>query len=76
MQVLLAEGDGANLCLALFDVDLIFAEYDEDMFADALQVTVPVGCVLVSDLRRYVKHEDTALPLEIVAISRRPPNFY
>jgi len=50
LQILLAvEGDGLSLDFALLDVDFVTAEDDRDVFADADEVTMPVGDVLVGD---------------------------
>lgn len=45
------------------DVNLVTAENDGDVLADTLEVTVPVGDVLVGDLGGNVEHDDTALAL-------------
>lgn len=70
LEVLLAvEGDGTGLDLALLNVDLVTTENDGDVLADALQVTVPVGNVLVGDTRGNVEHDDTTLTLDVVTIT-------
>ena len=51
------------------DVDLVSAEDDGNVLADALEVSVPVGHVLVCDLGRDVKHDDAGLPLDVVAVA-------
>lgn len=51
------------------DVDLVAAENDGDVLADTLEVTVPVGDVLVGDTRGNVEHDDAALALDVVAIT-------
>lgn len=63
------EGDVGGLDLALLDVDLVTAENDGDVLADTLEVTVPVGDVLVGDTRGDVEHDDTALALDVVAVT-------
>ena len=64
LQVLLAvEHDGLGLDLAVLDVDLVAAQHDGDVLADADQVAVPVGHVLVRHARGYVEHDDGALAL-------------
>lgn len=51
------------------DVDLVTAENDGDVLADTLEVSVPVGDVLVGDSRGDIKHDDTALSLDVVSVS-------
>ena len=50
-------------------IDLVTAENDGDVLADTLQITVPVGNVLVRDAGGHVEHDDTALPLDVVTIT-------
>ena len=50
-------------------VDLVAAEDDGDVLADTLEVTVPVGYVLVRDAGGDVEHDDTTLALDVVAIA-------
>jgi hypothetical protein len=63
------EGDGLGLDLALLDVDLVAGQDDGDVLADADQVTVPVGDVLVGDARGDVEHDDTALAVDVVTVT-------
>ena len=71
LQVLLAvEGDGLGLDFALFDVDLVAGEHDGNVLADAHQVAVPVGHVLVGDARGHIEHDDAALPVDVVAVAQ------
>ena len=64
LQVLLSvEHDRLGLHLAVLDVDLVAAQDDGDVFADADQVAVPVGHVLVRHPRGHVEHDDGALAL-------------
>ena len=50
-------------------VDLVAAEDDRDVLANALEVTVPVGDVLVRDAGGHVEHDDTTLALDVVSIT-------
>lgn len=62
LQVLLSvEGNTRSLDLSLLDIDLVTAQHDGDVFTDSLQVSVPVGNVLVGDSRCNVEHDDTTL---------------
>ena len=63
------EGDGLGLDLALLDIDLVAGQNNGDVLADADQVTVPVGDVLVCDTRGNVEHDDTALAVDVVSIA-------
>ena len=55
------EGDTRSLDLSLLDIDLVTAQHNGDVFTDSLQVSVPVGDVLVGDSRRNIEHDDTTL---------------
>lgn len=71
LQVLLAvEGNRTGLDLALLDINLVTAKNNGDVLADALQITVPVGHVLVGNTRSHVEHDDTALTLDVVSITQ------
>ena len=69
------ESDGLGLDLALFDVDLVADEDNRDVLAHADQVTVPVGDILVCDTRGHIKHDNTALTVDVVAISQATEFF-
>ena len=85
LQVLFAvEGDGLGLDFALLDIDLVAAQHDRYALAHAHEIacealagdlrghvarTVPVWHVLVRDTRRHVKHDDTALAVDVVAVA-------
>ena len=64
------EGDVGSLDLALLDVDLVAAQHDRNVFTDTLEVAVPVGHILVRDTRGDVKHDDTALALNVVTVAQ------
>lgn len=77
LQVLLpVEGDLLRLDLPVLDLDLVSAEDDGDVLADAGQVTVPVGDVLVSDTGGDIKHDDGTLALDVVAITESTEFLY
>lgn len=51
------------------DVDLVTAKNNGDVFTNPLQVSVPVGNVLVGDSGSNIKHDDTTLSLDVVSVS-------
>ena len=61
--------------MAHLHVDLVTAENNGDVLADALEVAVPVGDVLVGDAGGDVEHDDTALALDVVAIAETTEFF-
>ena len=63
------EDDGLGLDLSVLDVNLVADEDDWDVFADAHQIPVPVGDVLVGDPGGDVEHHDGALALDVVAVT-------
>ena len=70
LEVLLpVEDDGLGLDLPVLDVDLVTDQDDRNVFADADQVPVPVGDVLVGDPGGDVEHHDRALALDVVAVA-------
>jgi hypothetical protein len=50
-------------------IDLVSAKDDGDVLADTLEVTVPVGNILVGNTGGNVEHDDTTLALNVVTIS-------
>lgn len=71
LEVLLSvEGDGLGLDFALLDIDLVAGKDNGDVLADTDQVTVPVGDVLVCDTRGDVEHDDAALAVDVVSITK------
>lgn len=71
LEILLAvEGDGLRLDLALLHVDLVSGEHDWDVLAHTDEIAVPVGHVLVGDAGGDVEHDDAALAVDVVAITK------
>ena len=64
------ERHGTRLDFSLLHINLVTTEHDGDVFTHALEVAVPVGHVLVRDAGRHVKHDDTALALDVVAVTQ------
>ena len=59
-----------RIILTNLDIDLVTTEDDGDVFTDSLQITVPVWDVFICDSRGDVKHDDTALTLNVVSVSK------
>jgi len=71
LEVLLAvEGDGLGLDLPLLHIHLVAGQDDGDVLANAHQVTVPVGHVLVGDARGDIEHDDAALAVDVVSVAQ------
>lgn len=67
-MLLALEHDVARLDLAVAHVDLVTAEDDGDaLAADAHQVAVPRGHVLVGRARGHVEHDQRGLSVYVVA---------
>lgn len=64
------EYNNLGLHLTVLDVYLVAAQHNRDVLADAHQITMPVGNVLVCDARCHVEHDNGALTLNVVAISQ------
>jgi len=70
LKTLLAvELDGLYLDLTILDIDLVAAKHDGDLLADADEIAVPVGDVLVGHTRSDIEHDDGALALDVVTIA-------
>jgi len=70
LEVLLAvEGDGLGFDLPFLHVHLVPGKDDWDVLAYADEIAMPVGDVLVRDPRCDVKHDDAALPVDVVAVA-------
>jgi hypothetical protein len=52
------------------DINFVSTQHNGYVFAHTLEVTVPVGHVLVRDSGRDIEHDDTALSLNVVTISK------
>jgi hypothetical protein len=51
------------------DIDLVSTKDNGDVLTDPLQISVPVGNVLVGDSGSNIEHDDTTLSLDVVSIS-------
>jgi len=71
LKTLLAvELDGLYLNLTILDINLVTTKHDGDLLANANKITVPVGDVLVSHTRSDIEHDDGALTLDVVTITK------
>lgn len=71
LQVLFAmESNGFRLDFTFFDVDLVSAENNWDIFANTDKITVPIGDVLVRNTRGNVEHDDAALAINVVTVTQ------
>lgn len=71
LQVLLSvKHDALSLDFSIFDIDFVTAEDNRYVFADADQISVPVGYVFVRYSGRNVKHDYSALSLNVVAVAK------
>ena len=60
---------------AYLNVDLVSTKNNGDVFTNTLEITMPVGDVLVGDTRGHIEHDDTALALDIVTITETTELF-
>jgi len=71
LEVLLSvECDSLGLHLSLLNIDFVSSKDDWDILADTDQVTVPVGNVLVRNTGSDIEHDNTALPINVVSITK------
>lgn len=71
LQVLLAMKDNQlGLDLSVLDVDFVATQHDRDVLADAHQIPMPVGHVLVCNARRHIEHDDGALSLNVITVAQ------
>jgi len=64
------ESDRLRLNLTLLDVDLITTEDDWDVLANTDEITMPVWNILVGNPSGDIKHDDTALTVDVVSVSQ------
>lgn len=57
------------------DIYFVATENNRNVFADAFEITMPVGNILVGDSGRDVEHNDTTLTLDIVSIPKPTKPF-
>lgn len=69
-RLLTVESDLLGLDLAIFHIDLVADEADGDIIADAHQILVPLGHVLIGDSRGDIEHYDATLASNVVAVTQ------
>jgi len=69
MFLLSVESHCTGLHFSLFDVDLVSTKNYGDVLTNSLEITMPVGDVLVGDTGGDVEHDDTTLALDIVTVT-------
>jgi hypothetical protein len=76
LEVLFAvEVDILGLDLSVFAVHLVPAENNGDVLANANQVLVPVGNILVCDTSGHVEDDDSRLATDVIAITETAELF-
>jgi len=71
LKVLLpVESNSLGLHLSLLDINLVSGKDDGNILADTDQITVPVGDVLVGNAGCDVEHDDAALAVDVVSITK------
>ena len=71
LQVSLAvELNVTGLHLSVLDIDLVSDQHDRDVLAHSNNVSVPVGDILIGDSTGNVEHDDGALTLDVITISK------
>jgi len=60
---------------AYLDIDLVSTKNNRDVLTDPLEITMPVGNILVGDTGGDIKHDDTALALDIVTVTETTELF-
>lgn len=71
LKILLSvENDALGLNLSVFDVDFVAAQHNWDVFAHTHQISMPIWDVFVGNTRCYIKHNNSALTLDVVTITK------
>mmetsp|Transcript_6604 Transcript_6604/g.13646 ORF Transcript_6604/g.13646 Transcript_6604/m.13646 type:complete len:263 (+) Transcript_6604:210-998(+) len=76
LQVLLAvESDLLGLDLTILDFYFVSTQDNRDVLANSSQVTMPVRNILVSDTRSDIEHDNGALALNVVSVTKSSKFF-
>ena len=57
------------------DINFVSAQYDRDVFTNTLEIAMPIGDIFVGDSRGDIKHDDTTLALNVIAIAETTKLF-
>jgi hypothetical protein len=57
------------------DVNFVSTQDNRDVFADTLKITMPIRDVLVRDPGCDIKHDDSALPLDVITVTQSTKLF-
>lgn len=69
------KGDDLCLDLALLIVDLVAAKNYRYALTNTEEITMPIGNVLVGDARGDVKHDDSKVTIDVVAVTETAKLF-
>lgn len=76
LKILLSvENDALGLYFSVFDIDFVAAQNDRDIFAYTNQVSMPIWYIFVGNTRCYIEHNNSALTLDVVTITKTTEFF-
>mmetsp|Transcript_16613 Transcript_16613/g.23415 ORF Transcript_16613/g.23415 Transcript_16613/m.23415 type:complete len:209 (+) Transcript_16613:187-813(+) len=76
LEVLLSvEGNLLGLNLTVLDFDLVSGEDNRDILADTSKITMPVGDILVGNTGGHIEHNDGALSLDVITVTKTTEFF-
>ena len=76
LEILLAvECDGLGLDFTLLYIDFVAREDNGNVLTHANEISVPVGNVFVGNTGRHIEHDDSALAVDVVAITQTAEFF-
>lgn len=64
-----------KVILTDLDVNLVSTQYNGNVLADTLKIAVPIGDVLVSDSGGDIEHDNAALALDVISITKTTELF-
>lgn len=62
-------------CITYLYINLVTAQHNWDVFTNTLEITMPVRDVFVRDPCGHVEHDNTTLPLNVVAVAEATELF-
>ncbi len=76
LKVLFAmEGHLFRFHLTVFHVDLVTAKNNGNILANAAKITMPSRYILISETRGHIEHNNSALAMNVVAITKTTELF-